>query len=242
MSMKCLDVEVVIGCRRFPTGTTETVNIHYEYRTAASGELVVYKTRYTDAVGAPIALAAGETVTPGACEIADIETAQRCYRVIVSTPYANEGDTIIMDTVLVVSPVTGQFNPQLSYNLWSNQTQGTLVGGKRFDGTMIAGVEPALGTEIVPCEEYTETLRPRSLDVTGTAVTSVPDALVRSITVTRESGGVRFSTDGGVTWTTMNVNGSRTWGDPDSDLWIDTTNLQFAGLTASSNYDLIWEV
>ncbi len=242
MSMNCLDTAVVIGCRRFPTGTTETVNIHYEYRTAASGELVVYKTRYTDAVGAPIALAAGETVTPGACEIADIETAQRCYRVIVSTPYANEGDTIIMDTVLVVSPVTGQFNPNLSYNLWSNQTQGTLVGMKLFNGTLVAGVEPALGTEIVPCEEYAEPLIPKSLDVTGVAVTSVPDVMVRSVTVTRESGGVRFSTDGGVTWTVMNINGSRTWGSSGGGTQIDTTNLLFAGLTATSNYDLIWEV
>lgn len=242
MSMKCLDVEVVIGCRRFPTGATEAVIIHNEYRAAANGELVLYKTRYTDAAGAPIALGAGEIVSPGACEVADVETAQRCYRVIVTTPYAIAGDTIIMDTILVVSPVTGQFNPNLSYNLWSNQTQGTLVGMKLFNGTLVAGVEPALGTEIVPCEEYAEPLIPKSLDVTGVAVTSVPDVMVRSVTVTRESGGVRFSTDGGVTWTVMNINGSRTWGSSGGGTQIDTTNLLFAGLTATSNYDLIWEV
>jgi hypothetical protein len=242
MSMNCLDTAVVIGCRRFPTGTTETVNIHYEYRAAANGELVIYKTRYTDAVGAAITLGVGEVVTPGACEIADIETAQRCYRVIVSTPYANEGDTIINDTILVVSPTTGQFDPALSYDVWSNQTQGTLIGVVQLNGTVSSGVEPARVTEIVPCEEYTETLRPRSLDATGTGIVTVPDALVRSITVTREVGGVRFSTDAGTTWTTMNVNGSRTWGSPNSDVWIDTTNMQFAGLTATSNYDLIWEI
>jgi hypothetical protein len=242
MSMKCLDAEAVIGCRRFPTGATETVNIHYEYRTAANGELVVYKTRYTDAVGNPIVLAAGETVSPGACEVADIENAQRCYRVVVTTPYANEGDTIIMDTILVVSPITGQYDLNLSRNIWSNQTQSTLVGIKLFNGTLVAGVEPALVTEIIPCEEYLETLTPKSLDVVGTAVTTVPDALVRSITVTRESGGVRFSTDGGVTWTIMNANGSRTWGNPGGDTQIDTANLRFAGLLATSNYDLVWEV
>lgn len=240
--MHCNDIEVVLGCRRFPTGATETVIVHNEYRLAANGETTIYKTRYTDAAGVPITLGAGETVNPGACEVADIETAQRCYRVIVNAPYANAGDTIIMDTILVVSPITGQFNPALSYNLWSNQTQGTLVGMKLFNGTLVAGVEPALGTEIVPCDEYIEPLTPKSLDVTGTAVTTVPDPFVRSITITRESGGVRFSTDAGATWTIMNVNGSRTWGNPGGDTQIDTANLRFAGLTATSNYDLIWEV
>jgi hypothetical protein len=67
MPMNCLDTGVVLGCRLFPSGATETVVIHYEYRAAANGELVLYKIRYTDAVGVPIALGAGETVTPGTC-------------------------------------------------------------------------------------------------------------------------------------------------------------------------------
>ncbi len=240
--MHCNDIEVVLGCRRFPTGATETVIVHNEYRLAANGETTIYKTRYTDAAGVPITLGAGETVNAGACEVADIENAQRCYRAVATNAYVTTGDTVIMDTILVVSPITGQFNPALSYNIWSNQTQGTLIGIKLLNGTLVAGVEPALNSEIVPCEEYVEVLTPRSLDVVGTATTVVPDALVRSITVTRESGGVRFSTDAGATWTIMNANGSRTWGNPGGDTQINTADLRFEGLTATSNYDLIWEV
>jgi hypothetical protein len=67
--MNCAALGQVLGCRRFPSGATETVIIHSEYRTAANGETVLYKTRYTSAAGVPIALGAGEVVEPGACPV-----------------------------------------------------------------------------------------------------------------------------------------------------------------------------
>lgn len=88
----------------------------------------------------------------------------------------------------------------------------------------------------------TVTVVPGALEVTGTAVTTPPVTPVRSLTVTRESGLVEFSTDAGATWVRMNVNGSRTWSSVNSDVMLDVSNMQFRGVAPTSNYDLIWEV
>jgi len=64
----CTQLTTVIGCRADGAGEPlGAVVIHHEYRLAASGESVLYATRYTDAVGNPLALGVGETVTPGDC-------------------------------------------------------------------------------------------------------------------------------------------------------------------------------
>jgi hypothetical protein len=68
VSIQCKDVAPVIGCLRAADGTVVgTVVVHYEYRAAINGNPVIHATRYTDASGTPVALSAGQTVTPGAC-------------------------------------------------------------------------------------------------------------------------------------------------------------------------------
>jgi hypothetical protein len=67
--MNCTDLEKTIGCLKDGAGTPiRSVEIHTEYGKNATGGTIVVATRYTDAAGVPITLAAGETVTPGECQ------------------------------------------------------------------------------------------------------------------------------------------------------------------------------
>ena len=64
--MDCIDMEVMEGCASDGVSFV-SVKIHTEYRRAASGEIVPYKTRYTLADDSIFALPLGWSVTPGAC-------------------------------------------------------------------------------------------------------------------------------------------------------------------------------
>lgn len=66
--MQCAEIQTLTGCRKDASGgSLGAVAIHYEYRHNAAGQVVLYKVRYTDEDGTPIALGAGETVSVGAC-------------------------------------------------------------------------------------------------------------------------------------------------------------------------------
>lgn len=66
--MDCSTIKPVVGCWSKADGSFESVSIHYEYATAASGEPIVKSTRYTKADGSDIiTVPAGDAVTVGAC-------------------------------------------------------------------------------------------------------------------------------------------------------------------------------
>jgi hypothetical protein len=66
--MDCSTIKPVVGCWSKADGSFESVSIHYEYATAASGEPIVKSTRYTKADGGDIiTVPVGDTVTVGAC-------------------------------------------------------------------------------------------------------------------------------------------------------------------------------
>jgi hypothetical protein len=74
MSLKCKEMEVAAGCLTHADGTQENIAIHYEYSTpkVPNGQpcvVIISKTTYTDAAGNPVALAATDVVTPGACPV-----------------------------------------------------------------------------------------------------------------------------------------------------------------------------
>lgn len=74
MGITCRDLETVLGCRRDAAGVPiGTVVVHYEYRRNALGNTVVHAVRYAQSDGTTITLGVGETVTPGACPVADVE-------------------------------------------------------------------------------------------------------------------------------------------------------------------------
>ena len=65
--MDCSTIKPVVGCWSKADGSFESVSIHYEYATAASGLPIVKSTRYTKADGGSIiTVPAGDTVTVGA--------------------------------------------------------------------------------------------------------------------------------------------------------------------------------
>jgi hypothetical protein len=78
--MNCKELTAVPGCLSVAGVPNRSVTIHYEYGPAVSGLAQLIATRYTEADGTPIALAAGETVSPGACAVAapDIEWEKMC--------------------------------------------------------------------------------------------------------------------------------------------------------------------
>lgn len=93
--MKCADIEKEVGCRRDALGAAVgNVFVHTEYRRNAAGETVVYKVRYTDSVGAPITLGAGETVTPGGCAACTNQVTE----VLVHYPVSTVGLPPVWDT------------------------------------------------------------------------------------------------------------------------------------------------
>jgi hypothetical protein len=78
--MDCKELSAVAGCLSVAGVPNRSVTIHYEYGLSATGYAALLAVRYTEANGVPIALAAGETVTPGACPVAapDIEWEKMC--------------------------------------------------------------------------------------------------------------------------------------------------------------------
>ena len=52
--MDCSTIKPVVGCWSKADGSFESVSIHYEYATAASGLPIVKSTRYTKADGGDI--------------------------------------------------------------------------------------------------------------------------------------------------------------------------------------------
>ena len=68
--MDCIEVTSTLGCLKKTDGTTTGVAIVNEYRKGASGQIVLYKTRYVRPDGTVVALAPGETVSVGQCPTA----------------------------------------------------------------------------------------------------------------------------------------------------------------------------
>ena len=78
--MECKELTAVVGCLSIAGVPDRSVIIHYEYGPGLTGYAALLATRYTEVDGVPIALAAGETVSPGACAVAspDIEWEKMC--------------------------------------------------------------------------------------------------------------------------------------------------------------------
>lgn len=67
--MDCTIMTTAEGCMYdSDNGMQQGVVIHYQYGKDASGNLILHKTRYTDAAGVPIALTATQVVTAGVCQ------------------------------------------------------------------------------------------------------------------------------------------------------------------------------
>jgi hypothetical protein len=77
MSLACKQVATLAGCLVEAGQPGVPVVIHYEYRDAASGNPQIHATRYTDAAGTPIALAAGQSVIAGACPVVTTDVEQQ---------------------------------------------------------------------------------------------------------------------------------------------------------------------
>lgn len=80
MAKVCSEIEAIVGCKTDAAGVKTSVAIHYEYRVSATGNRTLHATRYTDAAGVALTLAAGESVSPGACAVAspDVEFQVLC--------------------------------------------------------------------------------------------------------------------------------------------------------------------
>ena len=79
--MDCALMTTAEGCMYdTATGVQTGVVIHYEYGKDSNGAVILYKTRYTNAAGVPIALAGTQTVTAGVCQpiSTDVEWVQLC--------------------------------------------------------------------------------------------------------------------------------------------------------------------
>ena len=88
--MDCSTIKPVVGCWSKADGSFESVSIHYEYATAASGLPIVKSTRYTKADGGDIiTVPAGDTVTVGACS-AKWVTEKACYGTGAEPPLATD--------------------------------------------------------------------------------------------------------------------------------------------------------
>ena len=68
----CLKHSAVVGCWNKADTTKENVVIHYTYATNASGVEILKATRYTTSNGTPISLGVGESVTPGSCQVSQL--------------------------------------------------------------------------------------------------------------------------------------------------------------------------
>lgn len=86
----------------------------------------------------------------------------------------------------------------------------------------------------------TEVLTAGGEDLTGGAAYNLPDTLVRSFTVTKQSG-TNVVIDFGSTSVTIVENGSRTFSDPEVSVLLDTTNITITP-SADAVSDVIWEV
>lgn len=107
-----------------------------------------------------------------------------------------------------------------------------------------AGTETTIapvGFTLGECPASTTALEPKALTGVGAVTITPPDALVWSITVTREANGVQYSLNSGTTWATMNANGSRSWSSA-SGRMLNTSTMRFRGTAAGSRFDVIWEV
>jgi hypothetical protein len=74
MSIKCREMEVIVGCLTRIDGSQVPVSIHYEYMVpkVPNGQpsaVIISKTTYTDAAGLPLVLAASDVITAGACPV-----------------------------------------------------------------------------------------------------------------------------------------------------------------------------
>jgi hypothetical protein len=76
MGLACSELTAIPGYASDGAGVLQpaALTIHYEYRRAVSGETVLYKVRYTDAVGAPYVPPAGWTVKPGPARVSTFKT------------------------------------------------------------------------------------------------------------------------------------------------------------------------
>lgn len=116
----------------------------------------------------------------------------------------------------------------------------TSIGGfSLLNALGVFGVDWGLGP--VPAVAPTPVVNtPGSFNVTGVAVTAMPVASVKSMTLLSTTGAVDYSTDGGATYTTI-ASGTRTWtAQPGASL--NVSNMQFRGTLAASKYDVIFEV
>lgn len=216
--MHCKDIEPVAGCWLKADGSTESVVIHYTYGVNAAGVEIIASTRYTTADGTPVALAAGETVTPGVCSpsFAISHTEAGCAN---GVPWTRR-------TTLVRNAANDIVATLVSYVDSSGAATATFPAGFQL-GACPLPAEPAA--------------TPHGADIpNSTAAWAFPVAQVRTFTVTREGNGlVVVTTPSGAV--TLHRNGSRTWGSGDGAALIDVSGISIQ-TGAGSNADVIWEV
>ncbi len=93
-----------------------------------------------------------------------------------------------------------------------------------------------VGVEICSTPEI-----PEGQSVAGTALYPVPFSDLASITVTVQTGSVEISFDGGTSWPISPIlPGSRTWGQGNNTR-LNTANMVVRGLSAGTQYDVIWD-
>lgn len=97
-------------------------------------------------------------------------------------------------------------------------------------------IDWGLGNVPVPAPINT----PGSFGITGIALTSMPVASVKSVTLLVTNNAVEYSTNAGASWVTIAA-GTRTW-TAQAGASLNVANLRFRGTLATSMYDVIYEV
>lgn len=113
MSIGCSHIVQSVGCLHRADGTKLSIIIHTEYGINAAGGLIVARTLYTDAASAPLALAPGDTVSPGLCPVNQRLTT-RLYNLggpSLAASMRPDGSTLILpanaQSVAVIALATG---------------------------------------------------------------------------------------------------------------------------------------
>jgi hypothetical protein len=190
----------------------------------------VTTTVYTDASGAVLA------TPPTAVTVEYVVAASDTS----STGVVTAAPTIIVTETPELGCASGVGYTRISRNIWSD---GVIVSSaaiyRNAAGTEV-GTAP-VGFTLGECPASTAALAPKALTGVGIVTITPPDALVWSITVTREANTVQYSLNSGGSWFTMNANGSRTWSSTTGRM-LNASTMRFRGTAAASRFDVIWEV
>lgn len=150
--------------------------------------------------------------------------------------------------VCITDPITGTSQTALLYVKVT--PTGLTLAYTGLDGVPILPAPNPATVKLGRCGCSCDNGSPQILDETpggislsGNTVQSPQPLVVKSLTLTNTgSDSVSVSFDAGLTFPlVVTASSTRTWGQGNQDNLI-TGNMRFQGLSATSSYDLVWEV